>query len=60
MSLANRQRTNLTFDKVFWEWLNQQSKRTGTPVSRILEVAAMEKYDKEFTVFLKAKEGESK
>jgi hypothetical protein len=55
--LKNRKRVNVILGRDFHDWLLYRCQKTGTPVSRILEIATMEKYEKEYEAFLKAREG---
>jgi len=58
-----RIRTNLILDSEFKDFLEYLKDKTGTPISRIVEIAALEKYKDEFQQFKKdikrtAKDGE--
>jgi len=51
-----RTRTNMFLDNEFKEFLEHLKEKTGTPISRILELATMEKYKDEYQKFIESKE----
>ena len=51
-----RIRTNLILDAGFKEFLDHLKDKTGTPISRIVEIATIEKYKDEYQQFKKDKE----
>ena len=51
--LKNRKRVNVTLANDFYEWLLEKTEKTGTPFSRIIEMATIEKYRDEYEEFLK-------
>jgi len=50
-----RVKTNLLLDPEFREFLDELKNKTGTPISRIVEKATLEKYQKEYRLFKKEK-----
>ena len=56
----NRKRVNVVLNNDFHEWLLLKTEQTGTPFSRIIELATIEKYKDEYTEFLKQKNEGSK
>ena len=51
-----RIRTNLILDSEFKSFLDHLKDKTGTPISRIVEIATLEKYKDEYQQFRKDKE----
>ena len=51
-----RIRTNLILDSEFKSFLEHLKDKTGTPISRIVEIATLEKYKSEYQQFKKDKE----
>ena len=57
----DRKRVNVTIAKEFHEWLLDKTAKTGTPFSRIIEMATIAQHKDEYEEFLKNRqEGESK
>lgn len=49
--LKNRKRVNLTLDNKFVAWLHSKNQETAIPISRIVEMATIEKYKEEYDNF---------
>ena len=52
-----RLRTNITLDSDFKAFLLHVEETTGTPISRIVEMATKEKYKTEYEQFLNNRKG---
>ena len=51
-----REKTNIVLDTEFKVFLEHLRETTGTPISRIVEIATKEKYKAEYEQFLKFRE----
>ena len=55
-----RIRTNLILDSEFKKFLDYLKDKTGTPISRIVEIAALEKYKDEYQQFMECQKASQK
>ena len=55
-----RIKKTLSLDKDFCEWLDEWQKKTGAPPSRIIEIATISKFKKQYDEFLKNKKDREK
>ena len=57
MPTTHRTKKTLYFDNLFCEWANAKSESSGIPVSRLVEMATIEKYKDEYESFKKNHKG---
>ena len=55
--IKNRTRKTLYLDNNFHEFLSEKSENTGTPISRIVEIATIKQYQDEYDKFLEKRKG---